>query len=301
MILITASAALCLTACGNGSENASGEKKSLAQTSEPTPAKESPKPTQTPTSTPTPTQTPEGSETIPTALHAHTEPVDKQAQYAAYQELLLKLYHDYELLYYETDPVKEHLREYAEEFSHLNEFALVDVDGDGSEELLVNATYNYMIIYDYDSERDLCYVQHEEHRQPMSFYENGTIRADWAHNQGKAGGFWPYTLYTYDKESDSYKEAGSVDAYDRSLYEANEEAFADEPFPYDTDTDGNGFVYYLTDAGDEPIQYIILNAVDDDEYEEWLRSYTDGTSKIEVDYHDVTEDEIASVLGSHNP
>lgn len=119
-----------------------------------------------------------------------------------------------------------------------NKFTVYDVDGDGREELvLLYAAAPAMagmagFVYDYDAQKQALRSQLTEF-PALTFYENGAVKADWSHNQGKAGdGFWPYNLYLYDQETDSYQEAASVDAWDRETFP--------EEYPSTADTSGTG-------------------------------------------------------------
>ena len=81
----------------------------------------------------------------------------------------------------------------------------------------------------------------------LTFYENGYVRADASHNQGLAGDFWPYALYRYDAESDSYQKVAAVDAWDGSIHAQD---YAGNPFPKDADVSGAGIVYYVAENGE---------------------------------------------------
>ncbi len=97
------------------------------------------------------------------------------------------------------------------------QFAISDVDGDGKEELVllydpgvVAGEVGYIIGYDKDT-----YIQLEEF-PAFVFLENGNIRALCSHNQSY-GEMWPYSLYQYLPEKDSYEKAGFVSAEDKKL------------------------------------------------------------------------------------
>lgn len=123
-----------------------------------------------------------------------------------------------------------------------NQFAFCDVDGDGREELLIswsNASMAGKEEFVFDCDGDTCYIELCEFPS-VRYYDNGSVEADWAHNQGRAGRIWPRNFYLYDAETDTYKEYGSMDAWDKS--------FAEEGFPDEIDADGNGLIYYLTPA-----------------------------------------------------
>ena len=121
-----------------------------------------------------------------------------------------------------------------------NRFALVDLNGDGAEELIVCWAQACMagmqgLVYTYDyPEEELRLVLSEF--PALTFYENGTVTADWSHNQGRAGRFWPYTLYQYSPDSGVYEETGSVDAWDLECAGGDERLAA--AFPDEADAGG---------------------------------------------------------------
>lgn len=173
-------------------------------------------------------------------------------------------------------------------------FAVTDIDNDDIDELIVYFDDACMagmvaVIYDYiDGQAKYKFLEFPN----LSIYENGTIEAGWSHNQGYAGAFWPYNLYYYNKDTDEYVEVGSVDAYDKDLYECNKEVLdaSGSSFPEEADIDGNGFVYYIYENGLEDYQKI--EPVDDVVYQEWLNQYTDGSNKISLDFYRITDETV---------
>lgn len=229
---------------------------------------------------------------VETGVDKNDEPV----RYTAYRDLMFDLLNNNYLLEF------GYLSEITmDPYMSDNQFALADADADGHEELIVyyitTAVANHIgAIYDYNEEVGNCYLEFQGY--PLfSFYENGTLEEGWSHNQGYAGDFWPYTLHTYDKENNKYNTVGFVDAYDKSLYENNQDTLAGRPFPYDIDIDGNGFVYYLYSYENGLEDYQEIEAVDDDAYLVWLYQYTEGTDMINPVFHSITEENINQMLG----
>lgn len=191
-----------------------------------------------------------------------------------------------------------------------NKFALCDVDGDGAEELLLSWTTASMagtvgIVFGYAEEA----VYEELTEFPsMRFYDNGAVEADWSHNQGWGGRFWPYTLYRYNYENGLYESVGSVDAWDRSC---TEETYPDA-FPTDIDADGDGLVFYInansgawnqrqyTTPGGDTYYTWDIEPVDNAAHQAWLNSYTGGADMIDIHWQELTEENIEA-LGCPKP
>jgi len=174
-----------------------------------------------------------------------------------------------------------------------NKFALYDVDNDGEEELLLMYTNTYMagqVGYVFSYDEDTKKLQTELSEFPMlTFYDNGIIKAEWSHNQGRAGDhFWPYSLYQYAPETDSYELVGMVDAWDKNYAGTDEKG---DPFPSEVDQSGTGFVYYIMEDG----QYDDTHPVDAAEYDKWVSIYIGNAAEFQIQYMDLTEDNISQI------
>lgn len=194
-----------------------------------------------------------------------------------------------------------------------NRFALADLNGDGAEELIVCWDQACMagmegLVYTYDYPEDELRLLLLEFPS-MTFYENGVAAADWSHNQGWAGRFWPYTLYQYSEDSGVYEEIASADAWDRSVTEGDPQLSA--AFPKDADADGDGLVYYILTGewynnprtppdGNLTGPLYGVDPVDGAALEDWLNAYTGGAEPLEIPLQDLNEANIAA-LGSPRP
>ena len=165
-----------------------------------------------------------------------------------------------------------------------NSFAILDLDGDGAEELIFSFTTSYIAgqaetVYGYDPEGDQVYVKFSAF--PMvTYFDNGYLKAGWSHNQGNAGdALWPYDLYRYDGDSGSWQRLGGVDVWSRD--------YAPQGFPAQADTDGAGVVYYVLD---DP-QPVSRSA-----YQAWYDSVLGEAQEVEIPYEPLTEENIAALF-----
>lgn len=182
-----------------------------------------------------------------------------------------------------------------------NTYAILDVDNDGKNELLINyGNGNSMAgmvlyIYDYDRASKEVYVEHSGFPD-MTFYENGYIKEGASHNHGRSNldDFWPYSLYQYDAEMDKYEVLANIDAWQCKMYEGAE---PDPEFPLEKDLDGDGIVYY--DLSED--YYNPTMIMDKEEYEKWCEQHFTGTQKgleeitwqpiiIEEEYYEIFPD-----------
>jgi uncharacterized protein YheU (UPF0270 family) len=173
-----------------------------------------------------------------------------------------------------------------------NKFAVYDVDNDGKEELIIlySTTCSAGMagyICGYDSEAGVLQTKLLEFPL-LTFYSNGTVKALWSHNQGRAGEFWPYSLYQYNADSNRYELVGMVDAWDKNYPGTDEQ---NNPFPSDIDKSGTGFVYYIMLDG----QYDNTHPVDAAEYNEWVGAYLGDAAEIQIPFMDLTEENILQI------
>ncbi len=164
------------------------------------------------------------------------------------------------------------------------DYAVFDVDGDGREELFLKyeqtaMAYMVELIYDYDAESQTFRQQFAEF-PALTFYDNGVILAGWSHNQGLSGEkLWPYTLYQYQPDTDSYACVASVDGWSREVAEHSSD-WGD--FPADIDADENGFVYFILTDNWSWSNY--GQTVDDAEYQAWISPYLQDANELEIPY-----------------
>lgn len=166
-------------------------------------------------------------------------------------------------------------------------FAVVDVDGDGEEELLVGISNTSMagmckVVYGYDREKDDVRLEAQTFFA-ATFYPE-MIRVEASHNHGHAGDvLWPYTVMSYDREKDVYQDQYYVDAWSREL--AEYDSLLEREYPQEIDTENDGFVYLITQNGETKI----LNRQD---FEKWETALFAGLEPMEIDWMKMTNENI---------
>lgn len=231
------------------------------------------------------------------AVPEEPAPTEDEARRAAFAEVL-RTAHDHQVL---PDGTQLDGADIGSVEGNL--FAVHDVDGDGREELVLlwqNAAMAGQTETVYGFDAAAGEVRQELRDFPgVIFYEGGAAEAPWSHNQGWANEFWPYTLYQYRPETDTYENMGSVDAWDKTLM-AN-------GFPRDVDADGDGMVYVLlTDnwdftchenpaAGTE-YWYYEEPPVDGAEYLRWRNGVVGDADFLELSFLPLTAENIARAL-----
>lgn len=162
-----------------------------------------------------------------------------------------------------------------------NHFAIVDVDNDGKEELIISITTTDMarmseLVIEYDPERGEEYWEHGGYPS-ITYYGNGMLKQEASHNQGPGESLWPYTLYQYNSSNDTYQEVGSVYTWEK----AYAETFLGNPFPEEQDIDGDGVIFYVQD---ENKNYNREQPLTKQEYEDWIQSYLGDAKEININY-----------------
>ncbi len=172
-------------------------------------------------------------------------------------------------------------------------FAMVDLHGDGTEELILLATNSYTAgqmgyVLSWEETTGTTRVELQEYPR-FTFYDNGYVQVWAPHNQGMAGdALWPYTLYRYDTVTGTYRSVAMVDAWDSEMGEY----YYDMMFPTEVDRSGSGVVYYVMEAD----RYDLSSPMDAADYAAWEQTWQEGASVIEVPYRELTAENI--VIGN---
>ena len=212
-----------------------------------------------------------------------------------YREVLETIYYNYKLPLFLDEQILSNDYDIEE-----NDFLIYDIDNDGSDELIFKLTNYYTagqigIIYDHDAEGNLV-LQFSAY-PAFTFYENGAVKVKDSHNQGPSGRFWPYGMYRYDRETDSYEFLGFVEALDLEDVKVRNSAAEENngtnfiEYPYEADTSNSGFVYYIRPDWHSGT----AEPVDVTEYNEMDREFTGGTQPLELEFIKLTEENIQNV------
>lgn len=233
----------------------------------------------------TATQTPSES-TLQT--EAVTEPVSQEDSARDAFQRALKTIHDQLTL--PGLPYEQKIELFTPGTIEDEQFAVMDVDGDGEEELLVSVSNTYVagmceVIYGYDPQTDDLRVEYQNY-VGVTHYP-GMLKVDASHNQGYAGDvLWPYVVARYDEEADLYEDIFIVDAWSKAI--ADYDAYAEMPYPEDIDTEQDGYVYLITENG----QQRILNRTD---YEAWEAQVFAQKEPLTIPWQKITEENIAAL------
>ena len=184
------------------------------------------------------------------------------------------------------------------EYAHYNQFAIYDIDQDGRDELLFDRLYRANV---WEYRDGILYEELVAFPDGLTFYDNGAVHENASHNQGPytSENFWPYGLYTYHAETDSYRCAGDVQGWDIRNIDLN-----NSDFPANIDQDGDGMVYFLYrtndvqyDASGNPMETL---PVDGPEYEAWRDSILRDSQPVAVPWQSLTRENV-SALGYPEP
>lgn len=242
--------------------------------------------TQQPTAAPTEEEGPSQQETeAPTEAPTTQPAVDPtDAMLAAYQFTMQQF--SFEHVYPDGSPIGFNPDNgYIEE----NSFAIFDVNGDGTEELIlsyITAPMAGMLesVYRYDADTDSLVPMLQEFPS-IGYYTGGKLLSYASHNNGLSVSVWPYTLFTYDTDTQAYTFAASVYAWERDVTETD---FEGNHYPDDVDTEGTGIVYCVTDS--EGARMLSQSA-----YESWYAEQMGDAALLDIPYQSVSEQNIAAI------
>ena len=123
-----------------------------------------------------------------------------------------------------------------------------------------------------------------------TYYSNGFIKVSDSHNHGKdpeEKGIWPYTIYQYDEDTDTYQFRYYVTSWDGQI---NSENFLGE-----LDTDGDGILYYILEDG-KAVEDTDAVPINRQEYDDWVKDTLQEELVIDLIYYPMTEESIEEII-----
>ncbi len=174
-----------------------------------------------------------------------------------------------------------------------NQFAILDIDGDNEEELVIDWTNptamvgytSYIFKYDVNTKE---WTDELEGGGALTVFDNGVIYADASHNQGY-GSMWPYSILKYNPSNDMFESFGGVDSEDLEL--VIDSTGDDSTYPYEYDPTGCGTVYYLG-AEKMGLEYGLYTK---EQFDEFTNDLVGGASIIEIDYKYINKESIEEI------
>lgn len=173
-------------------------------------------------------------------------------------------------------------------------FAICDFDLDGNPELLFHISgpsdempegyFKGIRIMEYSPKTELwTEALSTSSSANLTFFDNGVAASAQTHNHSYACLYgrelWPYTLYQYNVETNTYDLLAEVCAWDKYCHAAE--------FPEAADADGDGLVYCFTSDG-------IWQ--DGAAYEAWLKETFDGTRAYRIPYQSLSPEAIEAIV-----
>ncbi len=172
-----------------------------------------------------------------------------------------------------------------------NRFALLDVDGDGGQELLLDyltpgvyAGYG-QYVFGYDG----AAVEEEFSAfNGIRYYSNGLALAPWSHNHSRGEAVWPYTVSRYNRDTGRYEGLYMVEAWDRQWHPMD--------FPDEVDADGDGVVYRVGRSVPSDRDYMSdVQVLDLEAYSAWRTALTAGAAELDIPWQSLTAEHIAAL------
>lgn len=171
-----------------------------------------------------------------------------------------------------------------------NHFAILDINGDGKDELIVQFVTapmagNMETVYAYDEGENTLKAILTVF-PAVTYYDNGIVKEEWSHGSGLSGeGYWPYNLYRYAPATGTYELIAEVNMWSREVDTID---YKGDPYPEDIDAENAGTVFILAWDG-------VTETVSKSTYETWLSEVMGDAQTVSVPYQALTEDNIKGV------
>ena len=230
--------------------------------------------------------------TTTTSATAETTPTTtvNVAQHQAYKKALMKL------LKKRIWPGTKRKEEFFGEKMSENQFAIVDIDLDGVDELIVNwniymgMTY-ISEVFEYDVKTNKWKSEGNFHPFGTVFYDNGVVLVPDAHNMGWGVTIYPYSISIYNPKKDKYKaEVGHASCWDKSIFDAMKDSEGMPKWPAKYDKDNVGVVYFIDYKG-----YDSKKKYSQSDYDKFLKKLVGDANVIPVKFKALTKKNINKI------
>lgn len=175
-----------------------------------------------------------------------------------------------------------------------NQFAILDVDGDNEDELIIDWTHpNAMVgytshIFKYDVNTKEWINELDDIGGALTVFDNGIIYVGASHNQGY-GEMWPYTIFKYNASNDMFERIGYAESEDKNL--VIDSTGDDSFYHYEYDPTGCGTVYMFS-AEAMGYEYGYYTK---EQFEEFQNSLVGGAGIMEIDYKYITKENLEEI------
>ncbi len=168
-----------------------------------------------------------------------------------------------------------------------NRYAILDIDGDGKDELVLRIAQTITAamqenIYAYDEETGELVAEMAAYPLCEYFQGGKAVKSGWSHGTGGENpDFWPFNVFYYNEETDEYEFCGYC--AQASLKAMEEMGWADR-FPSESDKDGDGVIYEITNETTGNLDW-----VDEDGYQFWLNNMFGSEPALDIPWSSMEE------------
>ena len=153
----------------------------------------------------------------------------------------------------------------------INWYGVLDIDDDGRKELAIKitntATADYALkVFDYDATTDTLKVQYSS-LPTTNVYGNGILKRNDTHNHSLSWTVWPYVIFQYDRETDTYLRLAFVCGVEKDM--------AGDQFNASYDVDGDGLYYDVEIYENGDVNQCTKKYMDNSEFKQCNGQYID--------------------------
>ena len=178
-----------------------------------------------------------------------------------------------------------------------NAFAIVDVDRDGRDELIIRWTTAALMswcytceVFEYDVENNKWRSEGFFNPDGLEFYDNGIVFNLHLHNQNYGDTVYPYSIVEYNKEDDKYvfDESSGVFCLDKPYFQARSEKIPD--WFREIDVEKKGVVYSITYRGYDSDRFYSQS-----DYDKFINDLIGKAKKVDIQFLPLTKKNIEAI------